>query len=265
MNHMIHNLTPTPTKVYITYDLDFVPATSPLAASMREIQTVWMDVVGGAYPVFDAKRGRHGGDRRLTYPDEVPGAPRRNTWTVPGRRRARRHRRATCTRAGCGRTSSSRAPAGRCGCSARRRSTTSPPGAVSWDVSMTATPPGLARADPARGRPERQRHLRHAARLLVRVDGDHAGDVPPRRDDREGPVHHQGRRARQGHARAPARERQPRRRALLRPARRPRPARPAARERHGHDPDPGLRLRAGRPQLARVARGSRRSCGAAAA
>ena len=105
MNHMIHNLTPTPTKVYITYDLDFVPATSPLAASMREIQTVWMDVVGGAYPVFDAKRGRHGDDRRLTYPDEVPGAPRRNTWT-----------------------SSSRGPAAPCGCSARRRSTTSPPG-----------------------------------------------------------------------------------------------------------------------------------------
>ena len=47
MNHMIHNLTPTPTKVYITYDLDFVPDTSPLAASMKEIQTIWMDVVGG--------------------------------------------------------------------------------------------------------------------------------------------------------------------------------------------------------------------------
>ena len=46
MNHMIHNLTPTPTEVYITYDLDFVPDTSPLAATMKEIETVWLDVDG---------------------------------------------------------------------------------------------------------------------------------------------------------------------------------------------------------------------------
>src|SRR6202011_2073432 len=31
MNYMIHNLTPTPSSVYITYDIDFVPMTSPLA------------------------------------------------------------------------------------------------------------------------------------------------------------------------------------------------------------------------------------------
>ena len=29
MNHMIHNLTPTPEEVYITYDLDFVPDGTP--------------------------------------------------------------------------------------------------------------------------------------------------------------------------------------------------------------------------------------------
>jgi plastocyanin len=84
MNHMIHNLTPTPTEVFITYDLDFVPDTAPEAAGMREVETVWMDVMGlSAYPVFDAKRGAGGPDGRFTYPDEAPRAPRTNTWTVP--------------------------------------------------------------------------------------------------------------------------------------------------------------------------------------
>ncbi len=141
MNHMIHNLTPTPTSVYITYELDFVPDTSPLAASMREIQTVWMDVVGGAYPVFDAKRGRHGSDRRLTYPDEVPAAPRVNTWTVP----------ADGELVG---TAGHLHPGGlwtdlkltRAGRTVRlfrsKAKYYEPAGAVSWDVSMTATPPG---------------------------------------------------------------------------------------------------------------------------
>ena len=83
MNHMIHNLTPTEEEVYITYELDFVPAGTPAAAGMHEVETAWLDTVGGAYPVFDAKRGRYGGDRRFTYPDEAPGAPRTNTWVVP--------------------------------------------------------------------------------------------------------------------------------------------------------------------------------------
>src|SRR5215207_4472507 len=46
MNHMIHNLTPTPEKVFITYDLDFVPDTAPAAAAMKEVRTVWLDVMG---------------------------------------------------------------------------------------------------------------------------------------------------------------------------------------------------------------------------
>ena len=31
MNYMIHNLTPTPTKVFITYDIDFIPDSAPAA------------------------------------------------------------------------------------------------------------------------------------------------------------------------------------------------------------------------------------------
>src|SRR5215203_6040189 len=71
MNHMIHNLTPTPDEVYITYEIDFIPDGSPAAQGINEVQTIWLDTVGGAYPVFDAKRGTGGRDRRFTYPDEA--------------------------------------------------------------------------------------------------------------------------------------------------------------------------------------------------
>ena len=139
MNHMIHNLTPTKTEVYITYDLDFVPDTDPAAAAMQEIETVWLDVMGlKAYPVFDARRGKGGRDGRLTYPDEVPGAPR-HSWTVPE------------DGALVG-TAGHLHPGGlwtdltltRDGRTTRlfrsRAKYFEPAGAVSWDVAMTVTP-----------------------------------------------------------------------------------------------------------------------------
>lgn len=67
MNHMIHNLTPTPADVYIDYELEFVPAPAPL----REAEPLWMDVRAFEfYPVFDVHRGAGGRDGRYTYPDE---------------------------------------------------------------------------------------------------------------------------------------------------------------------------------------------------
>ena len=39
LNHMIHNLTPTPTKVYLTWQLQFIPADSPCAKSITEIRS----------------------------------------------------------------------------------------------------------------------------------------------------------------------------------------------------------------------------------
>ena len=139
MNHMIHNLTPTPEQVYITYDLDFVPDTDPEAARINEIETIWLDVMGlSFYPVFDAKRGTGGSDRRLTYPDEVRGA-RRHSWTAP------------VDGALVG-TAGHLHPGGlwtdmtltRDGRTTRlfrsRAVYYEPAGAVSWDVSMTATP-----------------------------------------------------------------------------------------------------------------------------
>ena len=150
MNHMIHNLTPTEEEVYITYELDFVPDGDAAAAGMNEIETVWLDVMGlSAYPVFDAKRGTGGKDKRLTYPDEVPGAPR-HRWTVPE------------DGAFVG-TAGHLHPGGlwtdmhitRDGRTTRLFRSKAvyyePAGAVSWDVSMTATPPdwrvGLRKGD----------------------------------------------------------------------------------------------------------------------
>jgi hypothetical protein len=46
MNHMIHNLSPTPAKVYIDYELEFVRADAPEAAAMKDIETLWLDVMG---------------------------------------------------------------------------------------------------------------------------------------------------------------------------------------------------------------------------
>jgi plastocyanin len=84
MNHMIHNLTPDATDVYIDYELEFVRADSPEAAGMREIQTVWLDVMGfQIYPVFDVHRGAGGRDGRYTYPSESGQRKyTRNRWTV---------------------------------------------------------------------------------------------------------------------------------------------------------------------------------------
>jgi hypothetical protein len=68
MNHMIHNLTPTPADVYIDYELDYV---ADGAAPLQEVRTLWMDVMGTTiYPVFDVHRGDGGRDGRYTYPGE---------------------------------------------------------------------------------------------------------------------------------------------------------------------------------------------------
>ena len=86
MNYMIHNLTPNPDKVYLTYDVDFVPADSALGRRMKPARPVWMDVQAGhAYPVFDVKKGA-GRNNLFTYPDQARnpygGGPKLNEWRV---------------------------------------------------------------------------------------------------------------------------------------------------------------------------------------
>src|SRR3954466_9116547 len=74
MNYMLHNLEPSLDKVYITYDLDFVPMDSPAAPGITEVKPLWMDVAGiKAYPVFDVHRGE-GKNGRYTFPKDATGA-----------------------------------------------------------------------------------------------------------------------------------------------------------------------------------------------
>jgi plastocyanin len=73
LNHMVHNLLPNRQRVYLTYTLDFIPDTSRKARGMRRVETRWLDVEDGAYPVFDVHRGSGRGGR-FTYPDDRPGA-----------------------------------------------------------------------------------------------------------------------------------------------------------------------------------------------
>ena len=56
LNYMIHNQTPETSTVFITYELDFVPIGSPEAASIKPVEPLWFDVVGGFYPVYDPQQ-----------------------------------------------------------------------------------------------------------------------------------------------------------------------------------------------------------------
>ncbi|HEY1566673.1 MAG TPA: hypothetical protein VGF68_06625 [Solirubrobacteraceae bacterium] len=87
LNYMIHNLTNHAAQVYITYDLDFVPATSPAAAQITPVHPIWMDVEDHhIYPVFDVHRGS-GVNGKFTFPDMAKhaypsGTPPLNEFTV---------------------------------------------------------------------------------------------------------------------------------------------------------------------------------------
>ena len=86
LNFMLHDLLPDPTQVWITYDIDFIPADAPEAAGMVPARPIWMDVQNGSiYPVFDVIRGTGTGGT-FTYPDQADdpyaGGPAKNVWTV---------------------------------------------------------------------------------------------------------------------------------------------------------------------------------------
>jgi len=86
VNYMIHNLYPIERQVWITYDIDFIPGTNPAAAGMVPARPVWTDVQNGSvYPVFDVIRGTGTGGT-YTYPDQADNpygtGPVLNSWTV---------------------------------------------------------------------------------------------------------------------------------------------------------------------------------------
>jgi plastocyanin len=173
LNHMIHNLTPVPTEVYMVYEIDFIPDTSPAARGLRAVMPVWLDVENGSgYPVFDVRKGSGPGGR-YTYPTDArnpyPDGARRNEWVAdrngvlvataghlhPGglhtdlylRRRGARIQSAACERRPKGaarRRCARNAPRGRGAKAHLFRSKAryfEPAGAVSWDVAMTGSRP----------------------------------------------------------------------------------------------------------------------------
>ena len=145
MNYMIHNLTPNPTRVSITYDIDFVPDSAAAAKKLTDAHPLWMDVSGlAAYPVFDALKGQ-GKKGRFTFPNQANASQQddigpAHQWladkdvtllaTAGHLHPGGLHTDLKVTRAG----------------TTKRlfRSEAKyfePAGAVSWDVSMTATKP----------------------------------------------------------------------------------------------------------------------------
>jgi hypothetical protein len=143
LNHMIHNLTPVPTQVYMVYQVDFVPEGSLAARGIRPVRPIWMDVrSGNLYPVFNVRKGS-GRNGRFTYPRDARnpyrGGSKRNRWVVdkPGVLVAT----AGHLHPGGLHTDLKLRRGRRTAALFRSRAKYfEPAGAVSWDVAMTATP-----------------------------------------------------------------------------------------------------------------------------
>ncbi len=87
LNWMLHNNTPDATPIWITYDIDLIPATSPMAQGITAAHPIWMDVQNGSgYPVFDVLNNSGSGGT-YTYPSQAADpygtGPVKNQWTVP--------------------------------------------------------------------------------------------------------------------------------------------------------------------------------------
>jgi hypothetical protein len=105
------HLTPNLDRVWVEWTIGFIPKNSPAAKGMHTVDTQWMDVVGGAYPVFDVMKGSGGKDQRFVYPNDQPSAyvGRRGRRRTPGQWTVNRDATLVATaghlhRAACGRT-----------------------------------------------------------------------------------------------------------------------------------------------------------------
>src|SRR5262249_14592775 len=68
LDQMIHNQLPVPTRVRLVWDLDFIPASTPLASTVTPVIPVWLDVrTADSSPVCNRPR-RRGVGRSYTYP-----------------------------------------------------------------------------------------------------------------------------------------------------------------------------------------------------
>ena len=98
-NYMIHSLNASSGRsVYLTWEIDWVPETNPVRTDIKPTDMVWLDVAGAPqlYPVFDAERGFDSDDDdKFVFPDEAmsPSDPafaeengkisNARRWTVP--------------------------------------------------------------------------------------------------------------------------------------------------------------------------------------
>ena len=99
VNQMIHSLNSSEGRsVYLTWEIDWVPETTPPRTDINRARIAWLDVAGSPqiYPVFDAERGFDlDGDGEFVFPDDVPTDPaapgyeerpkisNSRRWTVP--------------------------------------------------------------------------------------------------------------------------------------------------------------------------------------
>ncbi len=99
LNYMIHSLNASSGReVEITWQIDWVPETTPARTDIQPTTVRWLDVAGSPhiYPVFDAERGFDtDGDGDFVFPDDAdePDEPAyeeesenissAGTWTVP--------------------------------------------------------------------------------------------------------------------------------------------------------------------------------------
>jgi plastocyanin len=159
LNDMLHDLVAQPAQVYVVWRVDFVPSSSPDAASIHPVHTKWLDVAGNPslYPVFDVLRS-DGQNGRYTFPDQAPAADR-HPCGLNGRSKGSHGCLGAAQRWTPSQDSTLIATAGHLhpgGLDTQLRDTRGgqtntlftskahyyePAGEVSWDVSMGATPP----------------------------------------------------------------------------------------------------------------------------
>jgi hypothetical protein len=69
--YMVHSAITKPLEVYITYDIDFVPAAKGRELGLKAAYPIWLDVrPNTGYPVFNSQRSFGGADGECTWPKE---------------------------------------------------------------------------------------------------------------------------------------------------------------------------------------------------
>jgi plastocyanin len=86
LNFMLHNQTASPDNVFITYEVDFIPAKAVPAGSIKPVEPFWLDVgsFNGANPVYNTQRGFGSIPGECSFPREKCAGFDPYGKTVPG-------------------------------------------------------------------------------------------------------------------------------------------------------------------------------------